>query len=80
MTKSLQSIIFFLTILLLSVLNGQTRYTLAVYSGEWNQSSSWSPAGVPGVQDSVILTSGTVHIPTGQALRRAIFIFPTWPP
>ncbi len=68
MTKSLQSIIFFLTILLLSVLNGQTRYTLAVYSGEWNQSSSWSPAGVPGVQDSVILTSGTVQIPTGQSI------------
>ncbi len=68
MTKSVQHTLFILLALSLSFLNGQTRYTLAVYSGDWNQSSSWSPAGIPGVKDSVVLTSGTVRIPTGQSI------------
>ncbi len=42
--------------------HAQTTYTLAISSGKWNDATTWTPNGIPGAQDSVILSAGQVQI------------------
>ncbi len=47
------------------LLNAQTSYT-SVLSGEWNNPAVWSPAGIPGAGDIVLIDQGTTISTNGQ--------------
>jgi hypothetical protein len=47
------------------LLNAQTSYT-SILSGDWNNTAVWSPAGVPGAGDIVLIDQGTIVSTNGQ--------------
>ena len=47
------------------LLSAQTTYT-SVLSGEWSNAAVWSPPGVPGAGDIVIVDQGTIVSTNGQ--------------
>ncbi len=49
---------FFLFLTLGSSLNAQTKTWRGIFSTDWDVSSNWSPSGVPGSNDNVLIEDG----------------------
>ncbi len=47
------------------LLNAQTSYS-SVLSGNWDEPTVWSPPGVPGAGDIVLIDQGTIVSTNGQ--------------
>ncbi len=65
----------FLMILFLVISGGfyggiaQTTYTWQGGSGDWNDSNMWSPNGVPGSGDNVVINSGVVNLTSSVSIN-----------
>src|SRR6266516_7557028 len=56
-----------ITLTLLAAMASPSVYALSLKSsvsagGNWNSATTWSPAGVPGMSDSVVISSATVTL------------------
>lgn len=49
-------------IILAGAVNAQTTYNWGGGNGEWTLAANWSPNGIPGFGDHVIINSGTVTL------------------
>ncbi|RMH62849.1 MAG: hypothetical protein D6677_08785 [Calditrichaeota bacterium] len=57
------------------LITAQTTYTPAFGSGDWKQSSTWNPTGIPGARDTVIINSGEITINTGDTASVGALLF-----
>ncbi|MEP0861294.1 MAG: hypothetical protein HRF52_07625, partial [Ignavibacterium sp.] len=58
----MKSVIYtlFIVLILASVVISQVKYTWNGGTGIWQTASNWSPNGVPGATDTVVINSGTI--------------------
>ncbi len=67
-------LILFLLITFQTFIHSQTTYTLITSNGDWSNPAIWSPAGVPGPGDYVVLTEKNVYITNAQYTISGFFL------
>lgn len=61
----LQAFIFLILMLSSVLLSGQSKTFNHSVDNHWNEANNWTPSGIPGLGDTVIIPSGTAEIPAG---------------
>jgi len=52
------TVLIFLTLVTVTI--SQTKYTWTGGSGDWHTAGNWSPNGIPGAADTVVINNGTI--------------------